>query len=265
MRPVASALAAIPADVRRAMACQIDPATFSAQAGIAPDGWQARLLRSSAPRILVNCSRQSGKSTTLGTLAAHTALYEPDSLVVMIAPSQRQSSELFRKCLAVYRTLDRPVSADSETALALALENGSRIVALPGAHEGSIRGYSGVKLLIVDEASRVPDALYFSVRPMLAVSGGRLLAASTPFGTRGWWCEAWLAAHEGRESWDCYEIPASQCPRIAPDFLAEEQRVMGDWWFSQEYNCQFLDAQSAAFREADIRAAFAEEIETWAL
>jgi hypothetical protein len=209
----------------------------------------------------VNCSRQSGKSTTIGTLALHTALYHDNALVVMIAPSQRQSSELFRKCLALYRAIDRPVPADSETALALTLENGSRVVALPGAHEGSIRGYSGVKLLVVDEASRVPDDLYFSVRPMLAVSGGRLIAASTPFGTRGWWYESW----RGAEPWERYEVPAQQCPRIAPEFLAEEQRVMGDWWFSQEYGCQFLDAQSAAFREADIRAMLVEDLETWAL
>jgi hypothetical protein len=247
--------------MRRAVACAIDPAAFSDAAGIAPDPWQARLLRSAAPRILVNCSRQSGKSTTMATLALHEALYHDGALVVMIAPSQRQSSELFRKCLTLFRSIGRPVPADSETALALTLENGSRIVALPGAHEGSIRGYSGVRLLIVDEASRVPDDLYFSIRPMLAVSGGRLIAASTPFGTRGWWYEAW----RGAEPWDRYEIPAASCPRIAPEFLAEERRVMGEWWYSQEYDCQFLDAQSAAFRAADIEAALVEDLAIWAL
>ena len=35
--------------------------------------------------------------------------------------------------------------------------------ALPG-REGTIRSYSGVDLLILDEASRVPDDLYRSVR-----------------------------------------------------------------------------------------------------
>jgi hypothetical protein len=36
----------------------------------------------------------------------------------------------------------------------------------------TIRGYSGIKLLILDEAARVPDDIYRAVRPMLAVSAG---------------------------------------------------------------------------------------------
>lgn len=237
-----------------------DRAQFSTAAGIVPDPWQERLLLSYADRILINCSRQSGKSTTMGTLALHEALYVPGSLTLMISPTQRQSGELFRKMLSVYRGLGRPVAADAESALSLELENHSRIVALPG-KEGTIRGYSGVNLLLMDEAAKIDDELYFTVRPMLAVSQGRMVAASTPFGTRGWWYEAWI----GQEPWERYEVTAAQCPRIAPEFLADEQRVMGEWWYSQEYECQFLDAQSAAFREADIRAALVEDLETWEL
>jgi hypothetical protein len=40
---------------------------------------------------------------------------------------------------------------------------------------------------------------------------------------------------------------------------------MGDWWYSQEYGCAFLDAQTAAFRREDIDRAFSEEVETWEL
>jgi hypothetical protein len=254
-----SSFAAFSPAVRKAMACMIDPAVFSSEAGLPPDPWQAKLLRSAAPRILVNCSRQSGKSTSMATLALHEALYVDGSLSLMVSPTQRQSGELFRKMLAVYRGLGRPVAADAESALSLELENHSRIVALPG-KEGTIRGYSGVNVLLIDESAKVADELYFTVRPMLAVSGGRLVAASTPYGTRGWWYESWIGEDA---SWERYSVPAEQCPRISPQFLAEERRVMGEFFYNQEYECQFMDAQSAAFREADIREAFAEEIETW--
>ena len=253
-----SARAPLSAADRLAIACRIDPVVFSRQAAIEPDPWQAKLLRSAAPRILVNCSRQSGKSTTMGTLACHQALYEPGSLTLMVSPTQRQSGELFRKMLAVYRGLGRPVAADAESALQLELENGSRIIALPG-KEGTIRSYSAVALLLLDEAAKIADALYMTVRPMLAVSQGRIVAASTPFGTRGWWYEAWRS----HEAWERYEVPAAQCPRIPTDFLAEEKRTMGDWWYSQEYDCQFLDAQSSAFRQSDIEAAMATEYQAW--
>ncbi len=246
----------LPAD----LAAALDPARLARRAGIEPDPWQARMLRSAASRLLLNCSRQSGKSTTTGILATHTALYDAGSLTLLLSPTLRQSGELFRKCLAVYRALGRPVPAESETALTLTLENGSRIVSLPG-KDGTIRGYSGVRLLVVDEASRVPNDLYLAVRPMLAVSGGRLALLSTPFGTRGFFYEAW----RDRAAWDWYEVLATDCPRIPPEFLEEERRTLGEWWYQQEYFCQFLDAQSAAFRREDIDRAFSEEVETWDL
>src|SRR5438874_11416147 len=163
------------AELGRDLALALDPALLAERAGLAPDPWQAKVLRSAAPRMLLNCSRQSGKSTVTAVLAVHTVLYEPASPVLLLSPTLRQSQELFRKCLDVYRALDRPVPAEAESALRLELENGSRIVSLPG-EDGSIRGFSGVRLLLIDEASRVEDALYMSVRPMLAVSGGRLVA-----------------------------------------------------------------------------------------
>lgn len=230
------------------------------EAGIQPDPWQADFLRSCADRILLNCSRQVGKSTTTATLADHTAFYEPGSLILLLSPSLRQSQELFRKCLDVYRALDRPVPADAENALSLELETGSRIVSLPG-KEGTIRGMSGVRLLIIDEASRVPDALYKSVRPMLAVSGGRLVLLSSPFGARGFFWEEW----KGRARWDYYEVPATECPRISPEFLEEERDRLGDWWFQQEYMCKFMDAQSAAFRSVDLERVINSEVEVWHL
>jgi len=238
----------------------MDPVRFSQAAGLDPDPWQRDVLRSTASRMLLNCSRQLGKRSTTATLAVWTALYDPGALVLLLSPSLRQSQELFRKCLDCYRAVDRPVPAFAESALRLELENGSRIVSLPGT-EGAIRGFSAVRLLIVDEAARVEDSLYLSVRPMLAVSAGRLIALSTPFGTRGWWYEAW----RGIEPWERYEVPATMCPRIPPAFLAEERRNMGEWWFEQEFMCRFMDAQTQMFTRDEVDRAFAEEVDVWAL
>jgi hypothetical protein len=250
------AIAELATDLARAL----DPVRLAEQAGTTPDPWQAHALRSTAPRVLLLCSRQAGKSTITAILALHCALYDPGSLVLLLSPTLRQSGELFKKCPAVYGAIGRPVPPESETALQLTLENGSRIVSLPG-KEGTIRGFSGVDLLAVDEAAWVPDDLYLAVRPMLAVSGGRLLALSTPHGTRGWFYEAW----RGEEPWERYEVPATECPRISPQFLAEERRSMGEWWFEQEYMCQFREAQTQPFGRADVEAAFREEVEPWDL
>ncbi len=238
----------------------VDAVTMARDFGLDPDPWQVGLLRNPSNRILLNCSRQTGKSTITALFAVHTANYDAGSLVLLLSPSLRQSQELFKKARDIHRSLKHPVPTDAESALRLELTNGSRIVSLPG-KETTVRGYSGVGLLAVDEAARVPDDLYFSVRPMLAVSGGRLMALSTPFGTRGWWYEAWRSD----EPWERYQVAAVDCPRIPPEFLDEERRAMGEWWYAQEYECEFLDAETQPFGREDVDRAFEEEVEAWVL
>src|SRR5262245_47255751 len=65
------------------------------------------------------------------------ALLRPSSLVLLLSPTQRQSGELFRdKVLRLYDDLGQPVRATQQTALTLALANGSRVISLPG-NEGA--------------------------------------------------------------------------------------------------------------------------------
>jgi phage terminase large subunit-like protein len=165
----------------------LDPSRVMVRAGLRPDPWQRDLLRSSiALRMLVLCARQSGKSTCAAALGLYEALYQPPALVLLLSPSLRQSQELFRATMALYTQGDATVAAVQESALRIEFQNQSRIVALPGESDATIRGYSDVRLLVIDEAARVPDSLYTATRPMLAVSGGRLVCLSTPYGRRGW-------------------------------------------------------------------------------
>jgi terminase large subunit-like protein len=235
----------------------LDRVEFARRLGVEADSWQARLLRSGSDRILLNCSRQSGKSTTSAILALHRALYHPGSLVLCLAPALRQSQELFGKIIGFYRDLDKPVKPVIEQRLALELVNGSRLVCLPG-DEKTIRGFSGVSLLLVDEASRVDDALYYAVRPMLAVSGGRLMMLSTPYGKRGAFFEAWT---NGGEEWERYEVPATMCPRISEEFLAEERASLPEWVFRQEYLTSFEETEDALFTSEMIEAARDDEVQ----
>jgi hypothetical protein len=219
------------------------------------DPWQRRLLRSEAARVLLNCSRQSGKSTMAGVVALHRALTIPGSLVLILAPAERQARELFSKVAEAYRTLGHVVPAESYRKMGTELANGSRIEALPGT-EKTIRGFSGVDLLLVDEASRVTDELYYAVRPMLAVSRGRLMMLSTPYGKRGVFFEEW----NGGEGWERYEVPASQCLRIAESFLEDERRALPAWIYRQEYECSFEETEDQVFSHELVQAAITDEV-----
>ncbi len=224
--------------------------------GVDPDPWQERLLRSASSRVLLNCSRQSGKSTISGVLALHRALYRPGSLVLCLAPSERQSKELFGKIAGFYRAIHDAPPPESDRKLGMALPNGSRIEALPGS-EKTIRGFSGAALLLVDEASRVDDGLYHAVRPMLAVSGGALVMLSSPYGKRGAFYEAWA---NGGSSWERYEVPAEECPRITPEFLEEEREALPSWVYRQEYECSFEETEDQVFTTEMVERAVTPEV-----
>ena len=242
--------------VRDDLELALDRAAFAEKLGMVPDPWQVDLLRSSSERVLMNCCRQSGKSTMTGIIALHRAIYVPQSLILILAPSERQAKETFGKVTAQYRHLGYPIPSESYRKMGLELANGSRVEALPGT-EKTVRGFSAVDLLILDEAARVEDGLYHAIRPMLAVSGGRLIMLSTPWGKRGVFYQEWT---EGI-GWERYRIPASEVPRISPAFLEEERRTLGRWLYSQEYECIFGENIDAVFRHDDIRAAITDELE----
>jgi len=205
--------------------------------GVEPDARQQEVLLSQAKRGLLNCTRQWGKSTIAAVKAVHRAYSQAESLVLVASPSGRQSAEFLRKAAAMVRKLGIVPVGDGDNEISLLLPNGSRIVGLPG-NEGTVRGFSAVSLLLIDEASRVEDAMYKSLRPMLAVGAGDLWLMSTPYGRRGFFYEAF--AHGG-ERWHRVTVPGTECARIPAEFLEEEREHLGQLWFRQEYGCEFVD------------------------
>jgi hypothetical protein len=218
------------------------------RARMTPDEWQRSILLRRPSRLILNCTRQSGKSTVTAAMAVDELLRGP-ALVLAICPSERQSKLLIQATSKIYQCIAPLPQPQSTTHLMLA--NGSEMWALPS-QEANIRGFAKVALIIIDEASRVSDALYNAVTPMLAVSGGRLALLSTPFGKRGFFHREWT---EG-QGWERVRITADQCPRLTKEFIAQERMRMPAAWFRQEYMCEFAEAEGAVFLHDDVAACF---------
>lgn len=220
-----------------------DPVALARAVGPEPHPYQAAVLRSAARQLVLNWSRQAGKSTATAILPLHTALYRPGSLTLVLAPGIRQAGLLLDKVYAAIHALGwRPRQDEKDNTLYLRLANGSEVWALPG-KEGTIRGFSGVDLIVIDEASQVPDPLYYAVRPMLAASGGRIVLLSSPFGERGFFYEVWTKG----EDWERHEVPVGMVPHIDPAFVAQERRSLPPEWFAQEYECAFIPTVNQFF------------------
>lgn len=241
-------------DIANDLTLALDRVAFMKSLGYEPDKWQSDFMKSDNKRVLLNCSRQSGKSTVTAVLALHEAIYNAGSLVLLLSASFRQSLELYAKVIEGYLKLGNRKD-DNALATELKLANGSKIVSLPSS-EKTIRGYSGVDLLVCDEASRIPDDLFHAVTPMLAVSGGRLIILSTPFGQRGIFHELWLNSND----YEKYKVTAYECARISQEFLDSEKRVKPSRYFRQEYLCEFIQVDDAVFSYDDVMGLISSDV-----
>ncbi len=178
------------------------------QLNFAPDPRQTEVLESTAKRGILNCTRQWGKSTVAAIKALHTAHSRPGSLVLVASPGERQSAEFLKKTEELVRRLKIKPRGDGKNSCSLLLPNGSRIIGLPGT-EATVRGFSSVALLLIDEAARVADSMYKALRPMLAVADGDLWMMSTPCGQQGFFYETW---QNGGQEWHRVSVPATQMP-----------------------------------------------------
>jgi hypothetical protein len=230
--------------------------SFRAQIGIELDPVQARVFESQTRRGILNCTRQWGKSTVTAAKAVYEAWSKPGSLTLVVGPSARQSGEFVRKASEFVQRLGIKPKGDGGSDVSLLFPNGSRIVGLPGT-EATVRGFSAVSLLLVDEASRVDDEMYMALRPMLAVSNGALWLISTPCGKRGFFYEAWA---NGGPDWERIQVPASECARINPAFLQEERITLGDRRFRQEYCCEFNGAEDGVFDPDQVQRAITHDV-----
>lgn len=240
----------------KALGYALDPARHFEVLNHNPDAWQADVLKRKNPRRNTICctSRQVGKSTVISVKAANRVCYTPDALVIVTAPVERQAKELYRKIKhCIERTPGAPAIV-TKNAVEMEMQNGSRVVCLPGKAE-NLAGYSAPDLVIIDEACYAKDNLYNTVSPMLAVSGGEMVLISTPFIRQGFFFDIWTDP-ESSIKWDKYEISAPEVSRIKADFLAEERRRLGEWWFNSQYMCKFQEAQDSLITDDMIMRAF---------
>lgn len=218
--------------------------------GIDPFDYQKEVLDAGQDRIAFVSGRQVGKSRTAAWMALHHALTNEDSTVLITAPTQRQSSELFNQVKKEMKDAEA-VDADlwgteRETRTVIEFINGSRILCLPTGNNGdNIRGYTA-GLVIVDEAAFIDDNVFYQVLlPMLAVTNGTLALLSTPYGAKGFLFDAFH--DELEEDYLKKQVPTYQNPLVDEDFIMNQQAQLSSMDFKQEILGKFVESADSFF------------------
>lgn len=212
--------------------------TFRQAYGLEPKGYQLDYWRLAADSDLVVLkARQAGFSLAAAALAIHTARSEAGPDVVIVSPTQRQSSEVGFKARTGLWGLGETLAQDSATVLRL--ENGSRIVLLAGSPR-SVRGYSA-RLLIVDEAFKVADEVWEAAAPMTAATRGRTVVQSTPGYPVGFFYDLW----SDPEGWATLRVAGEDA--LDEAYLAERRRRLTPQVYAMEYGASFADVADSSW------------------
>jgi hypothetical protein len=248
---IASASAPIPPSAQP----PIPPSVWITQnLGFSPDATQSLILDHPGRRTMLCCCRQWGKSTLAAAKAVHTAVTQPGALIIIGAPTERQSGELVNKARAFAQSLGQKCKSDRAVRQSVVLENGSRILGLPE-NPATVRGYSNVALLIIDEAAFVSDAYIQSLRGFLSRSNGALWYLSTAGSRQGYFYEHF---HNSDLDYARFKVSAEDCPRISKEFLAEERKAISEADYRRDYLCEFSDGEECFFTRELIDQAFTD-------
>jgi hypothetical protein len=212
------------------------------------DRWQNAVLDEEEKNITIRAGRQVGKSTIIGLKVFFYAIEHTDKTILVVAASQRQSGLLFEKIKSFFVEYSPELIKEDPTMTKLILTNGCKIYALPAGRSGyTIRGYS-IDLLIADEAAYIAEPVWIALIPMLAVTKGKLILLSTPFGKGGYFFDSF-----GDIDFKQFHLSSEDCPRIPKTFLLKEKGRMTKMEYAQEYLGEFIEEFSQLFPTALIK------------
>ena len=247
------------------------------------DKWQQEIIEHQGS-VTIRKGRQVGGSTAIGNRAAKLMMKYSKSNSLMIAPAQRQSSELFIKTMswlmiehnksidAAGGYKDDPMAsarrnmelrrvfenkhgifAEIPTKTVVKLKTGSILYSLPAGKTGVYLRSFALDFLYVDEAAYVPDPVYNALKPMLLVSKkknglGWEVFLSTPFGRGGFFYDSFTD-----DDYKQFHISSEDCKRIDKADLLKEQKKISKIQYAQEYLGEFIDEFQQMFPTALIK------------
>jgi len=218
------------------------------------DPWQKEALEHRG-HILLCTGRQSGKTFLMARKASDYMLSHPNCRIIVVSLTEDQAELMIIMILDYLEKNHKnkiAIGLKKPTKKRVYLKNGAMVLARPVGNTGdAVRGFTG-DVLIVDEASRMPELAFTAAKPTLLTTGGEIWMCSTPFGKRGYFYDCYqnknerfkvihtnseevMKNREITESWTIERREGSL------RMLGEERKDMTELQYGQEYLGLFLD------------------------
>lgn len=185
-------------------------------------------------RMVLLCSRRTGKSTYMLTKAIAYCIQNPSQQVLLFAGKKNSVKD-------IYKPLLKKITADAPTGLRPKYIASDECFVFPdidariligGAHGDTLDSNRGkdAGLILVDEAGFIPadkfaDTIVGVLNPILLTSRGRMLVASTPAKTKAHPFYAFCCTAEEQGAYVHRTIYDN--PRLTPEDIEDEKKESG--------------------------------------
>jgi hypothetical protein len=255
-----------PADAIKALTkqCMIDPVFFiknfvkikTEDKGIIPFAlfdFQEKMVHdfNTNGRVVILKSRQMGISTLIAAYVLWVMMFHEGKNTLIVSIKEATAMEIISKIQIAHDKLPPWLKAFTggiieQNKHALKFKNLSMVLATSSASD-STRSFSA-SFIIFDEAGFIDDIeeLWNSAQPTLStVKDGKAIILSTPNGMGGFFHKLWTDAESQKNGFHPIKLHWDLRPDRDLAWKAKQIKELGDKYFGQEYDCDFLASGNA--------------------
>lgn len=217
-----------------------------------PHQLQQEIILDNSRFKILNAGRRFGKSL-LGAYIATYQILQSNQRVWVVAPTNSLTEKIWREIYVWFIGPLAPLVDQIYTAkgnLKIVLKNGSWLECKSTNDPTALIG-EGLDLLIIDEASRVKDIAWReALRPTLADREGKLVAISTPKGSKNWFYKDYRKGVKNEDGYKSWNLPTNANPYFPANEWGQIIKELGEEnpVFRQEFLAEFIDDVGAVFK-----------------
>jgi hypothetical protein len=227
------------------------------------DDWQKELLEHKG-NLLLCTGRQVGKTTIFARKICKRMIEQPNSRIIVVSLTEDQAKLIIIMVQDYLEKTQRKLVKKNQrftNQTKVSLTNGSQVLARPvGTTGDAIRGFTG-DVLVIDEASRMPELVFEASKPTLLTTGGEIWMCSTPFGKQGYFYKSFLNKDN---RFKVFHISSEEVIHNRPvkgnwtkekkqkaiEHLEQEKKDMTEIQYGQEYLGLFMDDLRRFYEDA---------------
>lgn len=203
--------------------------------------------------ITVKAKRQVGKTTVCQFLALRQCINYPNQIVIIVEPTYKQCSRVFRELTGMIKKL--PVLDNANKGeLIIEFYNGSQIVFYSGATQDTVRGPHVTQhgFLLIDEAVYTKESTIHDLLPTVDANHANTILISTPKFQSGVFYDFYKNGMEKQKGfysidWSTYDTSMF----LSKEKLEMYRRSLPYPVFACEYLGEFITSYSELFGDLD--------------